>query len=154
MTHLILSATCSRVVWLCGCYVKCILLSALEFYFARSMQTAVLSQSAERRKKKPFCPFFASMFGIFMMLSHATRSLVGHENTRRWLRYSCNCRGLTDVSFQYNARHVMTMLFNYCSSSSEPWRPKGRQNIVTELITSSSGWVSACKRQCTMAIMT
>ena len=47
----------------------------------------------------------------------------------------------------------MTTLFNW-SSSSEPQRPKRRQNIITALTTLPQGWVSACKNQCMTAITT
>ena len=39
-------------------------------------------------------------------------------------------------------------------SSSVPWRPKRRQNIITALTTLPQGWVSARKTQCTTAITT
>ena len=47
----------------------------------------------------------------------------------------------------------MTTLFNW-SSSSEPWWPKQRQNIIIALTTLPQGWVSTCKHQCTTAITT
>ena len=48
---------------------------------------------------------------------------------------------------------MKTTLFN-CSSSSEPWQPERRQNIVIALSTLPQGWVSARKHQCTTAITT
>jgi len=39
-------------------------------------------------------------------------------------------------------------------SSSEPWQPKRRQNIITALTTLPQEWVSAFKHQCTTAITT
>ena len=41
-----------------------------------------------------------------------------------------------------NTHHVKTTLFN-CSSSSEPWQPEWRQNIITALTTLPQGWVLA-----------
>ena len=47
----------------------------------------------------------------------------------------------------------MTTPFNW-SSSSEPWQPKWRQNIITVLTTLPQGWVSARKHQRMTAINT
>jgi len=52
-----------------------------------------------------------------------------------------------------NTRYVMATLFNW-SSSSEPWRPKQSQNVITALKTLPEEWVSAFKPQCTTAITT
>jgi len=38
-----------------------------------------------KKKEKHFAPFASSWFSTFMMLFYATRGLVGHENTRRWM---------------------------------------------------------------------
>ena len=39
-----------------------------------------------------------------------------------------------------------------CDMSSQQWRPKVRQELITVLTTSPARWVSACKRQSTIAI--
>jgi len=53
---------------------------------SRNVELARLKKKEERKKKeKHFDRFAAFWFGTFVMLFRATRDLVGHENTRRWM---------------------------------------------------------------------
>jgi len=57
---------------------------------------------------------------------------------------SYNCRQLTYSSFQLMHITWWPHCSNYWSSSSEPWRPKRKLNIITVLTTLPQGWVAAC----------
>ena len=52
---------------------------------SRNVELARLKKKEERKKEKHFDRFAASWFGTFVMLFRATKGLVGHENTRRWM---------------------------------------------------------------------
>jgi len=45
----------------------------------------------EKEEEKHFGRFFAFWFDTFVMLFYATRGLVGHENTRRWMLCCYKC---------------------------------------------------------------
>ena len=70
----------------------------------------------------------------------------------RALGCSYNCRWLTCGWFHLT--HMSSGDHAVRSSSSEPWQPKRRQNIITALTTSPQGLVSARRHQCTTAITT
>jgi len=52
----------------------------LAIFVKTNFELALMKKDQEYRFWKPtFC------FGIFTILFHATRSLVGHDNTWRWM---------------------------------------------------------------------
>ena len=57
------------------------------------VQTTVSSRNvglALLEEEKHFGHFAAFWFDTFLMLFHATRGLVGHENTHRWMVVAIN----------------------------------------------------------------
>jgi len=84
----------------------------------------------------------------FWILPFATTS--SYSSVVKALGCSCNCRRLAYGSFQL----THTSRDDHAVQLIEPWRPRRRQNVITELTTLPQGWVSTRKHGCTTAVTT
>ena len=64
-----------------------------------------------RQKEKGLAHFASCWFGTFAMLSCTTGSLVGHENTQRWMIHCYN--GLKAYRFWYFVRFFCIAIFDH-----------------------------------------